>query len=169
MSAALISIAAQIGAPIVRDILKRKIGSQNAELAETVITAIADRAGVGVEVLDDFAQTEPQIVSAAIEEVERASPEMIALYERGLEHQFALLQAETKKSTFYSFWRPLWMYLLAFLWLYALVLLHVANAVFKIALPPPDLTILLGVTSLFLALYMGGHTLKQTFGKVITK
>jgi hypothetical protein len=53
------------------------------------------------------------------------------------------------------------MWLLAFLWMWNIVILHVANAIWKIALPPTDFTVLLGLTSVYMALYMGGHTLKD--------
>lgn len=57
------------------------------------------------------------------------------------------------------------MYLLGFLWLWNLVILHVANAAWKIALPPLDTANLLALTGLFLSLYMGGHTVLRALGK----
>jgi hypothetical protein len=94
-------------------------------------------------------------------ETEAMMPEMIALYAEGLEGQFALLQAEQKGHWLGWAWRPAMMWLLAFLWLWQPVILHVANAVWKIALPPADPATLLGLTSVYMALYMGGHTIKD--------
>jgi len=41
------------------------------------------------------------------------------------------------------------------------VILHVANAIWRIALPPIDLGVLLSLTGIYTAFYMGGHTVKD--------
>ena len=41
------------------------------------------------------------------------------------------------------------------------MIVHVANAIWRIALPPTDFTVLVGMSSVYMALYMGGHTLKD--------
>lgn len=58
-------------------------------------------------------------------------------------------------------WRPGWMWLLAFVWLYALILRPLANAAFGAAIEAVDLTILMTLTGVFTGLYMGGHTAKS--------
>lgn len=161
MSAAILSIASQIGAPLVRRVLSNRIGAQNADLATSVVEAVAKRAGVGVPDLDRFADENPTRMVDAVRETEAMMPEMVALYAQGLEGQFALLQTEQKGPWWGWAWRPFMMWLLAFLWLWNIVALHVANAVWKIALPPTDSATLLGLTSVYMALYMGGHTLKD--------
>lgn len=158
---AILNLANKIGAPLIRQVLSNRIGARNANLAADVIDAIARRAGVSVPDLDRLAEDNPPVVIDAIRDAEAALPEYIALYAQGLEGQFALLQAEQKGHWLGWAWRPAMMWLLAFLWLWQLVILHVANAIWKIALPPADSATLLGLTSVYMALYMGGHTLKD--------
>lgn len=161
MSAAILAVASQIGAPLIRQVLSSRIGAQNTELATSVVEAVAKRAGVGLPDLDRFADESPSRMIDAVRETEAMMPEMIALYAQGLEGQFALLQAEQKGPWWGWAWRPFMMWLLAFLWLWNIVVLHLANAIWKIALPPTDSATLLGLTSVYMALYMGGHTLKD--------
>lgn len=162
---ALIPIAASIGAPIVRDLLARKLGPMGADIAEEVINKIAEHAGVQPDYLPELLQQDPVAVKEAIAEVE-GSPELVRLYADGLKAQMELQQAEMKGPLWSWAWRPLGMYMLGFLWLWAIVIAHGLNAVFKIALPPPDLSVLLQLTAAYMALYMGGHTVKDVVGKM---
>ena len=163
--APLISLALQAGLPILEKILSKRIGDGNGQLATSVIRAIADRAGVAPDDLDAFVETTPGRVIEAMRDVERAAPDMIAAYDRDLQLQLATLAAEQGDPNWMRAWRPGWMYLLGFLWLWNIVLLHVANAVWTIALPPLPTTDLLALTGLFLSLYMGGHTVLRALGK----
>lgn len=158
---AVLALAAQIGVPLIKQVLSGRVGAQNADLAGDVVEAIARRAGVGVGELPDLIERDTPRAVDALRATEAAMPEILALYTRGLEGQFALLAAEQKGHWLGWAWRPAMMWLLAFLWLWQLVILHVANAIWKIALPPADSTTLLGLTSVYMALYMGGHTLKD--------
>lgn len=162
---ALAAIALQAGLPIIERILAKKLGDANGNLAATVIRAVAERAGATPETLDTVAAETPGRVIEAMREVERATPEILAAYDRDLQLQLAALEAEQDEPTWHKAWRPGWMYLLGFLWLWNLVLLHVANAIWKIALPPLPTTDLLALTGMFLALYMGGHTVLRLMGK----
>lgn len=164
MSAALISLAGQVGAPLVRDILKKKIGAGNAQLAEDVVTSIANRAGVLPADLENGV-VEREKVADAIRHVEQ----MIALYTRELEASQALAVAEQNEPGWVRAWRPLGMYFTMFLWAWQIVILHVANAIAKIALPPADWQALTLWTSLYLSLYMGGHTVKSVAGTFAEK
>ncbi|MEL7098274.1 MAG: hypothetical protein AAGM84_05530 [Pseudomonadota bacterium] len=161
MSATLISLATTIGAPLVKKILENKIGGPKARLAGEVMDMIAQRVGVPVQDLPTIAAQEPAAIEGAMIDVEGMAPELIELYAQGLEGQFALLQADMQKPNWYSAWRPLWMYFLALLWAWNIIILHLINAIMKWALPPMDMSVLLGLTSIFMALYMGGHTLKD--------
>lgn len=165
MSLILAQLALQSGLPIIEKLLSRKLGDQGGQLASEVIRAIATRAGVGPEEVEALAEVDPPRALDAMREVERQSPELLALYAAGVQGQFDLLQAEQADPAWMRAWRPGWMYLLGFLWLWNLVLLHIANAFWKIALPPQPTDVLLGLTSLFLALYMGGHTVLRALGK----
>lgn len=168
MSVALISAALSAGAPLVRQILSGKIGDGATGLIMDVVDQIAKRSGVKVSDLEQMADTDPDLILEAIDQVEQMAPEMIALYAAGLEKQFALQAAEMKRPGWSGVWRPLWMYFLMFLWFWNVVAVHMINAVMKWAVPPMDMTALLSLTGLFMALYMGGHTVKdlsKTFGK----
>lgn len=165
ISPALINLAIEVGAPIVRKVLEGRIGKANAQFGSDVVAAIAERTGVSVDTLPFLAEEDPDVVREAIRNVEASAPEMLEVYERGVERQFELLQAERADPVWMRAWRPMGMYVIGFLWLYAIVLLHVANAVWKIALPPPDLGILFQLTAVYAGLYMGGHTVKDIASK----
>ncbi|MCC5965512.1 MAG: hypothetical protein JJU24_05185 [Natronohydrobacter sp.] len=96
MSAFLLDAARHIGAPLLTRVLERKIGGANTRLASEVIDAVARRAGVTPEGLEQVADEHPSRLVDAMRETEAMMPEMIALYAQGLEGQFALLQAEGK-------------------------------------------------------------------------
>jgi len=161
MSSALIALAVQVGAPIVQRILSERIGSGNSQLAVDVIGAIAKRTGVPVGDLEAVAQNDPGPVMRAIKEVEVMAPEMMQVILAETATREALLMQEAKSGGWKAAWRPLWMFLLGFLWLWNLVILHAINAIAKTALPQTDLSILMQVTGIFAGLYMGGHTIKE--------
>jgi len=166
MSAALISLALQAGAPLVRDILSKRIGAGNTELAESVLGLVARHAGVNARDLREVAISHPDSVVEAIAKVEVDEiPGMVALYAQEMEFAQATLAADQNGAAWQSAWRPAGMYVIGFLWLWNVVLLHVINAIFKIALPPMPFEQLFQLTALFSGLYMGGHTVKD----VITK
>ncbi|MEQ8340085.1 MAG: hypothetical protein RID15_13910 [Marinovum algicola] len=169
-TALLMSLAAEIGAPMVERILGAQIGQGNAALARQVITRIARGAGVepGPD-LDRLIVDEPETIRDAIIDVESQAPELLALYAQGLEFQMAQLAAEQSDPIWYRAWKPGGMYLVGFLILWNAVLLHSLNAVFKIALPPVDWAIILQLATLYLGLYMGGHTVKDVAAKWVAK
>lgn len=159
--APLIAIAAEVGAPIVKRILERQLGAGGADLAGTVVDAIARQAGVDPGQLETLAAEKPDVVREAVKTVEEMSPELIGLYTEGLKGQFALLQAEQSDPVWMRAWRPGWMYLLGLFWTWNIIVLHVANAIWKIALPPVPFGDLVSLTGIFMGLYMGGHTVKD--------
>ena len=165
MSTALIGLAAQVGLPMLRKILEQNLGNAGGGLAADVIEAVAGRAGVAPGELDSMVANQPGVVIEAMREVERMAPEMIALYASGLEYQMAVLEAEKGEPLWARAWRPGWMYLLGLFWLWNIVALHVANAIWKTALPAAPWDILMSLTGIFMALYMGGHTLKDVAAK----
>jgi hypothetical protein len=165
MSLILAEMALKAGLPLVEKLLSKKLGDANGQMVTQVVAAIAARAGVAPDQLDALASDTPGRVIEAMRQVEDATPDMLAAYDRDLQLQLATLAAEQDDPVWMRAWRPGWMYLLGFLWLWNLVLLHVANAVWKIALPPLPTTDLLALTGLFLSLYMGGHTVLRALGK----
>lgn len=164
MSAAITSIliaaATKVGAPIIKGVLEKHVGGFAGTLAGTVVDQVAERLGVEPEALPSVDEAE---LGNAVSEVNANMPELIALYEKGLQGQFALLQAEQAEGFWQSAWRWGWMYLLAFLWICAFLLFPVLR-VFDIYIDPIDSATLMTLTGWFISLYMGGHTLKE-FGK----
>lgn len=159
--APLIAIALQAGFPTIRAILEGKLGDKKGALVADVLGAVAGRVGVRPDELEAVAQDSPGKIIEAMRAVEPMTPELISLYQKGLEHQFALLQAEMAEGGWKAAWRPAGMWFILFLWFYQIVGLHVANAIFKIALPPCDWQHLITFTGLYMGLYMGGHTVKD--------
>lgn len=163
---ALIALATTVGAPLIRKILERKLGADNAELVTDVIGSIARDVGVAPGRLNEAAREHPGEVGEAIRRAESMAPEMVALYARGLEGQFALAQAETRSEHFLAWaWRPAAMWGFGILWFWNIVIIHVANAYWKIALPETDLGILFSLNAVYMGLYMGGHTVKDFVAK----
>lgn len=169
MSAALAAIALNAGLPIVEKVLSGKIGDAGGELAGEFIRAIAGQLGVEPEHVETVAAEEPGRVIDAMKSVEKTSPEITALYAAGLQWQTVQLQAESGEPLWARAWRPLGMYLILFLWLWNIVVLHVANAIWKIALPPAPFDALGWLTAVYCSLYMGGHTLKDVMAKWVGK
>lgn len=161
----LATLALQSGLPLIGSILKQKLGDRNGALAADVVEAIAARAGVAPAELEPMVEANPGKVIDAMRAVEPMTPEMVALYTKGIEHLNALLMAEQEEGGWKAAWRPLGMYFVMLLWAWQVVILHVANAIWKIALPPMPWEQLVTFTGLYMGLYMGGHTLKDMAAK----
>ena len=165
----LATIALQAGLPIIGKVLSRHLGDSAGQLLTQVVAAIAEAAKVEPEDLDEVAENNPGLVIDAMREVERKSPEMMALYAADAQLQLAALQADQERANWVSAWRPLGMYFIMFLWLWNAVLLHSANAIWKIALPVIPWDVLMGLSALYFSLYMGGHTVKDVVAKWVGK
>ncbi len=161
---AIAALAVQIGAPILAKVLNDKLGA-NAPLVGDVLQAVAKRAGVPVAELDALVEADPPRAVDALREVEKVSPELVALYASGLEFQLAQIRAEQGEPLWARAWRPAGMYMLGLLWLWNTVILHVCNAIWKIALPPMPFEALMQISGLYMGLYMGGHTVKDLAAK----
>lgn len=161
----LVGVAAEVGAPLIKRVLENRFGKASGELAETVIKSVAEKAGAEPIELDAL---EPADLKKAVLATEAEMPELIALYATGLEGQFALLQAETREGFWQSFWRYGWMYLLAIFWIWRIIVAPIVNQRLGsgggVMIEMVDLATLMTLTSWFMALYMGGHTIKD-FGK----
>lgn len=167
--AILAPLALQAGLPILEKILSQRIGDAGGQLATEAIRAIADRLHVAPEALADEVETRPGAVIDVMREVERMTPEMVALYAADAQLQLAALQADQDEPGWVRAWRPLGMYFIMFLWLWNSVLLHSANAIWKIALPVIPWDVLMGLSALYFSLYMGGHTVKDVVAKWVGK
>ena len=159
-------LAANAGLPIIEKILKRKLGDQGGQLAGDILQAIAVQAKVPVDGLESLANDMPGKVIDAMRTVETTSAaDKVDLYLKQTEAQLAMFQAEQDGPAWVSAWRPAGMYLIGFLWLWNSVLLHIANAIWKIALPPMPFPDLIQLSGLYMGLYMGGHTVKDVVAK----
>lgn len=166
IAAAIAAAAARVGAGMVKSAIENRFGGGAGQvagdLAGSVIDTVARRAGVEPVDLPVLAESEPGRFEEAVLATEADMPELFALWQRGLDGQFALLQAETKEGGLKSFWRYGWMYLLAFFWFWRIVIVPVANRWLGASpIEPVDFAVLLTLTSWFMALYMGGHTVKE--------
>lgn len=166
----LAAIALQAGFPIIEKILSRKLGDRGGRLAGDILQAIAEQARVPVDGLEDLAQTTPGQIIDAMRNVEGgAAADKVDLYLKETEAQLAMFQAEQEGPVWASAWRPAGMYLIGFLWLWNSVLLHIANAIWKIALPAMPFGDLIQLSGLYMGLYMGGHTVKDVVAKWVSK
>lgn len=155
--AVILGAAAKVGAPVVKAVVEKHAGPLAGTLAGTVVDQIAERVGVEPEKLPE---ADPKQVETAVRDVEVAAPEVIALWQSGLEGQFALLQADNAEGWWASAWRWGWMYFLGLLWGCAFLLFPVLKA-FGIVIDPIDSATLMTLTGWFISLYMGGHTIKE--------
>ena len=162
IAAIIATAAARVGAGMVQTVIGNRIGGSAGQvagdLAGTVIDTVARKAGVAPDALSDL---DPGTLDDAVRQTETAMPELIALWQAGLEGQFALLRAETKQGGLAAFWRYGWMYLLALFWIWRILVLPIVNARLTIPVEAVDFGVLLTLTSWFMALYMGGHTVKS--------
>ncbi|RVQ76131.1 hypothetical protein [Sinorhizobium medicae] len=158
ISAVLIAIAENVAAPFVKSILQGKIGRSGDGLVDIVVDKIADKLGVEPEAI---AAEPAEKVEAAVREAERAAPEMLALWQAGVEGQFALLQAEQRDGVWPSAWRWGWMYLLGIMWFVRLMIVPVTDALWGTGIAAGiDVGVMMTLTTWFIGLYMGGHTVK---------
>lgn len=165
----LATVALQAGLPILEKILSRKLGDAGGKLAGEAMRAIADRLHVTPDDLEAEVEARPGAVIEVMREVERMAPEMVSIYAMDAQLQIAALSADQERANWVSAWRPLGMYFIMFLWLWNAVILHTANAIWKIALPVIPWDVLMGLSALYFSLYMGGHTVKDVVGKWVGK
>jgi len=153
------AIAAKVGAELVGKVLGEQFGPLGGQLAETVIGEVAGRLGVEPAAIPTVPAEK---VDEAVMAVEEAMPELIALWSRGLDGQFALLQAEQQQGGWANNWRPGWMYLLGLMWVVRLLVVPFLDSTGETALAEAmPAEIMLTLTGWFIALYMGGHTIKS--------
>lgn len=158
----LAGLAAQAGIKMVERVLTQRLGDDAGAVAGDVLAQVATRAGVTPPELEALAETEPGRVIEAMRQTEPVVPELLA---HEVEMFRARLAAEEAEPYWMRAWRPGMMYLIGFLWLWNIVILHVANAIWKIALPPAPWDVLMTLTGTYAALYMGGHTVLRAIGK----
>lgn len=165
MVAPLAAMALHAGMPLIERILSGTLGDKGGKLATEVIGRVAATAGASPGSLAEFAAERPGSVIDAMREVEKAVPDLVGAYAGDLQLQMAALAAEAGDPVWMRAWRPVGMYLIGLLWLWNVALLHICNAIWKIALPQMDLGSLVQLSGLYMGLYMGGHTVKDVVAK----
>ncbi|AZN71868.1 hypothetical protein D5400_11780 [Georhizobium profundi] len=154
----LAGVAVKVGAPIIKEILADRFG-RGGDIAGDVIDTIAGKVGVPVDELATVPSSQLEVAVAQAEA--EHGPEWLQLWTAGLAYQQAVLQADQGEPLVARAWRWGWMYLLGFLWTWTLVLVPTVNAMLSADIQPPERSDLLTLTTWFLALYMGGHTVKD--------
>ncbi len=162
---ALLKLAIQAGLPIVTAALQNRLGHDDGRLAGEVLARVAARTGVAPEAMEEEATRAPGKIIEAMSDIEKVSPELVQLYVAEVQASAATVLAESQGPTWVRAWRPAGMYMLGFLWLWNTVLLHIANAIWKTALPPMPFDNLIQLSGLYMGLYMGGHTVKDLAAK----
>lgn len=156
LTAIIAGAAAKVGADLVGKAVGGIFGPTGGQLAESVVTSVAVKLGVEPEAI---ASVPADRLETAVQSVEAEMPERIALWAKGLDGQFALLATEQKEGSWQSGWRWGWMYLLGLFWT-CYILIFPLLAALGLSIERVDAAILLTLTTWFISLYMGGHTVK---------
>lgn len=139
--------------------LKRVLLGENQGLAGQVIDQLASAAGIPVADLPAVAKSDPGIIEQAAMAVEPDAASAWIESQRLTNESVAMDYA--KEPWWAWAWRPFWMWLLAALWVHALVLQPYARVLLGQDLQPVDAGLLMTLTGVFVAFYMGGHTAKS--------
>ena len=160
---AILSSAVRTGSGIVKDIVSAQLGPTIGGLAGTVVDTIAESLGVDPVAIPSLPSD--QIDSAVI--AAEDNPEILRLYVEQQRLTNDLFKAEMDKSeALWTWaWRPAWMWFLMLAWFYALMVAPIVSGVTGVQFAIPDLSVLVSLTITFLALYMGGHTVKDVWGR----
>lgn len=152
-------IAAKIGAPIVKQMIEKKLGKTGGAVADTIIDMIAERAGVPV---DSLPHASPDKLETAIREVELVAPEVILAHVSAQESAHSFMVAEMNKGSLWTWaWRPAFMWAILAFWVWVIILMPALNAVTGAKMVMPYMEQMLTISLAYLGLYMGGHTAKQ--------
>jgi len=158
----LISVAAKIGAPIVKSILQKHVGGAAGEIGGTIIDAIAGQAGVAPEDLQNLPQKD---LEKAVAAVEAEAPELIVQWNIQQRQAHDLMMKEMDAGPFWSWaWRPAGMYLFGLFWTLYVVIYPMLNLLLRLfgateqLQTMVDVATLLAVSGGYIGLYMGGYT-----------
>lgn len=154
----LLEKAGQAAGPLVKKILAGEVG--NGQLLETLLESLAGDAGVPRDSLPELSD---DALADAMQRAEAASADMLAQWVASQQLMQADLAGERDKAGhwFGWAWRPGWMWLLGFLWTWALLLRPLVNAAFGASIEALDMSVLTMLTTVYVGLYMGGHTVKE--------
>lgn len=159
----ILSSAVRTGSGVVKDIISAQLGPTIGGLAGTVVDTIAESLGVDpmaipslpadqIDVAVTIADNDKQIIQLYIEQ-------------QKLTTSLLLTEMNRSESLWTWAWRPAWMWFLMLAWFYALLAAPIVSGMTGVSFAIPDLSVLVSLTITFLALYMGGHTIKDVWGK----
>lgn len=161
----ILGAARELAVPKIKQVLEDRLGDHG-KLAGLVVEKIAEKAGVPLE---NIPKLGTDALQGAILDAEPETAELLDRHLRGQVIMGETIALDYQKEQWWAWgWRPAWMWMLGFLWLYQLILFPILKAAVLPALPAIDTTDLLGVTGIFITFYMGGHTAKKaiaSFGR----
>jgi hypothetical protein len=160
---AILSSAVRTGSDIVKDIVSAQLGPTIGGLAGTVVDTIAEGLGVDHVVIPTLPADQIDAAVTAAED----NPEILRLYVEQQRLTNDLLVAEMNKSeSLWTWaWRPAWMWFLMLVWFYALLVAPIVSGITGVTFEIPELSVVVSLTITFVTLYMGGHTLKDIWGR----
>ena len=159
----ILSSAVRTGSSVIKDIVSAQLGPTIGGLAGTVVDIVAGSLGVDPSEIPSLPNDQ---IDAAVTIADN-DKEIIQLYIEQQKLTNSLLLAEMNKSeSLWTWaWRPAWMWFLMLAWFYALMAAPIVSGMTGVGFAIPDLSVLVSLTITFLALYMGGHTAKDIWGK----
>lgn len=170
-----------LGGKALPKLVARKLGPEMGELAGLAIEELGKAFGVGPDpvviegrIKDVLAQPNGQATAETAVAYAEAnmSDKLLAEAERWKQanvqqaQTHELLKAQLAEGGLASSWLWVWQWVLMGLWVWAFLLVHIANALIRMlggatVLPDLDLTVLVTLTGMYLALHMGGHTVLE--------
>ena len=156
-----------VGAPFLKKIVEGSLPAPWNSVGGAAIDILAERLGASEASPDAIVaryEADPKTAGSIIQELEASPGDILASIEQQ-KHTNALLLAEMKEPLWTWAWRPLAMYGIGVLWFWNLIVLHLLNWFWKSQLPQADLWVLFQLNLAYMALYMGGHTLKDFISK----
>ncbi|MGO1164051.1 hypothetical protein ACTOV4_19240 [Brucella sp. C7-11G] len=159
----ILSSAMRTGSGIIKDIISAQLGPTIGDLAGTVVDTIANSLGIDPVAIPSLPADE---IDAAVTMADN-DKEIVQLYveQQKLTNSLLLTEMNKSESLWTWAWRPAWMWFLMLAWLYALMAAPIVGGMTGVSFAIPDLSVLVSLTITFLALYMGGHTVKDIWGK----
>ncbi len=162
----LLDVAGKVGAPLVKGLLQKiGLGGVAGDIAGSVVDTVAEKLGVAPAEIP--AQPTDKI-EAAVQATEAEAPELVLAWakQQELANQLQLAEMKPGEPVWTWAWRPAWMWFLMALFAFRLVAVPVVDAAVGSQIASAvDLGAMMTLTTWFMALYMGGHTLKDAVAK----
>ena len=168
-----------LGAPILAKVIGQRFGKDAEAIAQIGLAARADAFGLPEtatrDELEGAVTPGNQPVQRKVAEAEARMPDLLLAQaemqragneQQKMTNELLLAAQRDGKPTWTWAWLYAWQWFLMFLWAWTLVLVHLANAGLRLAgdangLPAPSIPDLLTLTTLYLGLHMGGHTVLE--------